>query len=182
MKKSICSASLILFLLSVGSIASAQNKSPWIHLEVKENKADPELVKVNLPLSMLDVVLDIVKDKKLNRGRLKLDSNEISVAEMKQLWNELKKAGNAEFITVEKKNETVRIARQGDLVLIKVISQDGKQSKVDIKVPVSVVDALLEGPGDELDLKAALLAMSDKNAGEILTVDDDQTHVRIWID
>ena len=45
-----------------------------------------------------------------------------------------------------------------------------------------VVDALLAGSGDELDIKGALVAMQKQNAGEILTVNDNETQVRIWID
>ena len=59
---------------------------------------------------------------------------------------------------------------------------ENKKQKVDLKVPVSVVDALLAGSGDELDIKGALVAMQKQNAGEILTVNDNETQVRIWID
>ena len=126
----------------------------------------------------------IAQDKKFSKGfshgRIKLDSTEISIAEIRQLWNELKKSGNAEFVTVEKKNETVRIAREGNFVLVKV--SEKKVPKVDLRVPVSVVDALLSGPTDELDIKAALVAMQHQSVGDILTVNDNKTQVRIWID
>lgn len=180
MKKTLSLLSSVLLLAVLANPAAAQKKDPWFHLEVRENKAEPELVKVNLPVSMLDVALKIVKDKNLNHGRLKLDSHDISVAEMRQLWNELKKAGNAEFVTVEKKNETVKVAREGNFVLVKVF--ENKVPKVDLRVPVPVVDALLSGPGDELDLKAALVAMQQKSVGDILTVNDNKTQVRVWID
>jgi hypothetical protein len=159
---------------------AGQAKDPWFHLEVRENKEEPELVKVNLPVSMLDVALKIAKDRNFHQGKIRLSSKEISVAEMRELWGELKKAGNAELVTVEKKGETVRIAREGNFVLVKVV--EGKIPKVDLRVPVPVVDALLAGSGDELDIKAALLAMRQKNVGDILTVNDDKTQVRMWID
>jgi hypothetical protein len=176
-------SSLLLVLGLLAALASplpAQRKDPWFHLEVRETTEEPELVKVNLPVAMLDVALKIVKDEKLSKGRLKLESKEISIAEMRQIWNELKKAGDAEFLTVEKQNETVRIARQGNYVLIKVLEK--KISKVDLRVPVPVVDALLAGAGDELDLRGALVAMQQKGVGDILTVNDNKTQVRIWID
>ncbi|PYV44698.1 MAG: hypothetical protein DMG06_05365 [Acidobacteria bacterium] len=182
MKTLACLVSAGLLFFDLGSPALAQNKNPWLHLEVQESNADPTLVKVNLPISMVDVALNVVKDENLKRGRLKLDTHDISVAEMKQLWSELKKAGNAEFLTVEKKTESVRIARQGNLLLIKVIESKRQGSKVDIKVPLDVVDALLSGPGEELNIKAALAAMQQKGSGDILTVNDHQTQVRLWID
>jgi hypothetical protein len=167
-------------LVLIASPSPAQKKEPWFHLEVKENKTEPEYVKVNLPLAMVDVALNIAKDKKFSKGRFKFDSNEISVADLKRIWTEVKKSGNAEFVTVEKRDETVRVAKDGNYMLVKVTEH--KNHKVDLRVPVPVVDALLASEGDELDLKAALLAMQKLSVGDILTVNDNNTQVRIWVD
>jgi len=180
MKRLLSHAGLWLVLLNVGGFAQAQSKGPWLHLEVKENKTEPVLVKVNLPVSLVDVALNIIKDEKLHEGRIRLKHSEISVADMKRIWAELKNAGNAEFVTVEKSHETVRISREGNFVLVKVT--EDQENKVDLKIPVSVVDALLEGPGDELNLKAAVAAMQEKQIGDILTVKANNTQVRLWID
>jgi hypothetical protein len=180
MKKAFTLLALGLVTASLSSSLVAQKKDPWFHVEVKENKAEPEYVKVNLPMSMVDVALKVIKDKKFNKGHFKLPTDEVSIADMRKIWSELRKAGNAEFVTVEKKDETVRVAKDGNYVLVKIT--ENKKQKVDLKVPVSVVDALLAGSGDELDIKGALLAMQKQNAGEILTINDNQTQVRVWID
>jgi hypothetical protein len=172
---------IITLLICSLAFAQAQKKGPWMHLEVLENNGDPETVKVNLPVSMIDVALDVVKEKNFMNGKLKFDHSDISVSDMKRLWSELKSAGNAEFVKVEKKDEKVMINREGDLVLIKVINSRNAEN-VDIKVPVDVVDALFSGPGEELNLKSALTAMKGRNVGDIVTVRDAKTHVRIWID
>lgn len=180
MKRLLSYAGLWLVLLNAGGLAMAQSRGPWLHLEVKENKTEPVSVKVNLPVSLLDVALNVIKDEKLRDGRIKLSHSEISVADMKKIWTELKNAGNADFVTVEKRAETVRVSRAGDFVLVKVTEK--QEPKVDLKIPVSVVDALLEGPGDELNLKAAVAAMLQKQVGDILTVHANNTQVRLWID
>ena len=166
-------------LLSLPLLAQ-QKKDPWLHVEVKESKEDPEIVKVNLPFSMVDVALKIAQDKKLNAGKFRLPSTELSVPDLKKLWTEFKKAGNADFVTVEKKTESVKISREDNYLLIKVSEKN--QQKVDLRVPVDVVDALLAAPGDELDIKAALMAMQQKGIGDILSVTDKDTKVRIWVD
>ncbi len=180
MKRLLVHTSLWLLLTNVCGLTLAQSRGPWLHLEVKENKGEPVLVKVNLPVSLIDVALDVVKEERIRHGKFTLEHTEITVADMKEIWNELKKAGNAEFVAVEKRNETVRISREGEFVLVKVTEK--KETKVDLKIPVSVVDALLEGPGDELNLKAAVAAMQLKKVGDILTVNADNTQVRLWID
>jgi len=157
-----------------------QKKDPWLHVEVRESKDEPEIVKVNLPFSMVDVALKIAQDKKLNGGKFRLQSTELSVPDLKKIWTEFKKAGNADFVTVEKKTENVKISREGNYLLIKV--SENKQQKVDLRVPVDVVDALLAAPGDELDIKAALVAMQQKGNSEILSVNDKDTKIRIWVD
>jgi len=170
-------AMTILFSLP---LLAQQKKDPWLHVEVNESKDDPETVKVNLPFSMVDVALKIVQDKKLNGGKFRLNSTELSVPDLKKMWIEFKKAGNADFVTVEKKTENVKISREGNYLLIKV--SENKQQKVDLRVPVDVVDALLAAPGDELDIKAALVAMQQKGNSEILSVNDKDTKIRIWVD
>ena len=180
MKKVLNLLALALLVASLSSPLVAQKKDPWFHVEVKENKTEPKYVKVNLPLSMVDVALNVIQDKKLNKGKFKLPTDDVSIADMRKIWSELKKTGNAEFVTVQQKNETVRVAKDGNYVVVKIT--ENKKQKVDLRVPVSVVDALLAGSGDELDIKGALLAMQKQNAGEILTVNDNDTQVRVWID
>ena len=170
-------AMTILFSLP---LLAQQKKDPWLHVEVNESKDDPETVKVNLPFSMVDVALKIVQDKKLNGGKFRLNSTELSVPDLKKMWIEFKKAGNADFVTVEKKTESVKISREGNYLLIKVSEKN--QQKVDLRAPVDVVDALLAAPGGELDIKAALVAMQQKGIGDILSVTDKDTKVRIWVD
>lgn len=180
MKKALNLLALALLIGSLSSPLVAQKKDPWFHVEVKENKTEPEYVKVNLPMSMVDVALNVMQDKKFNKGHFKLPTDEVSIADMRKIWSELRKAEKAEFVTVEKKNETVRVAKDGNYVTIKVT--ENQKQKVDLKVPVAVVDALLAGSGEELDIKAGLAAMQKQNVGEILTINDNDTHVRVWID
>jgi len=57
-----------------------------------------------------------------------------------------------------------------------------KPEKVDVKLPLPVVDALLSGPDDELNFPAAVKALKERGDGELVAVTDRSTVVRIWID
>src|SRR5206468_11333475 len=78
--KRLLSHALWLLLPNVCGLALAQSIGPWLHREVKENKTEPVLVKVNLPVSLVDVALDVVREESLRHGKFKLEHTEITVA------------------------------------------------------------------------------------------------------
>jgi len=57
-----------------------------------------------------------------------------------------------------------------------------KKSQVEVKVPMKVVDALFSAGKDELDLVAALHALSSQGDTELVSVKDEENTVRVWLD
>lgn len=174
-----------LLALPIGAIP-LQAQTPWIHIEVDENKAgteaDPTHVKVNLPLSVVQIALEAAPEKILDQGRIRMHpiDEDLDVEDLRRIWNELRNSPESEWVNVEKKDETVSVRRQGDQVLIEV--DDRKEgAKVHVQVPVSVVDALFSGEGQDLNLKDAISELKSLR-GDIVRVDDGGTNVRIWID
>jgi hypothetical protein len=101
------------------------------------------------------------------------------------MWQALRSSGDMEFVTIESDDETVRVARSGHYMLAKIEGSrdgDGSRERVDVKVPLKVVDALLDAPEGELNLKGALQILADYDDGDLVTIHDDSTDVRIWID
>ena len=172
-----------LLALPLGSIP-LQAQTPWIHIEVNENEggADASHVKVNLPLSVVQIALEAAPEKIVDQGRIRMHhiDEDLEVEDLRRMWNELRSAPESEWITVEKKDETVSIRRQGDQILVEVDDRkDG--DTVNVQVPMSVVDALFSGEGQELNLKEAISELKSLR-GDIVRVDDGETKVRIWID
>ncbi|MGB2665955.1 MAG: hypothetical protein WAK48_18270, partial [Candidatus Acidiferrum sp.] len=60
--------------------------------------------------------------------------------------------------------------------------ESGKDTKVEVKVPMKVVDALFSAGKDELDVVAALRVLSSNGDTELVSVKDDQETVHVWID
>jgi hypothetical protein len=160
----------------------AQGGSPgaWLHVRVEEPSRSSK-VSVNLPLTVVEAVLAAAPDTVVREGRLHLgrEHHGLSVAEMRKIWAELKNAGDTELVTVEKKDETVKVARQGDLVQVRVQREGREAVKVD--VPLSLVDAALAGEGDAIDVKALVKELG-KRRGDVVQVDEKDSKVRIWID
>jgi len=51
-----------------------------------------------------------------------------------------------------------------------------------VTLPTRAVDALLSAPDDTLDLLAAVRALKTSGASEIVSITDDETNVKVWID
>jgi hypothetical protein len=169
-------------LVLVGAVqASGQTAGPWLHVRVEEPRRQSK-VAVNLPLSVVEVALRAAPDNTVPLGHFNLDHHrhDLKVADLRKMWSELKTTGDAELVNVEDQGERVRIAREGNLVLIRVEKPAGSDA-VRIEVPTEVVDALLSGDGNELNVKAALVEMQ-KRRGDIVRVNDNGHSVRIWID
>ena len=159
-----------------------QAQTPWIHIEVDENEADASHVKVNLPLSVVQIALEAAPEKIVDDGKIRMHhiDEDLNVEDLRRIWNELRSAPDSELVTVEKRDETVSVRRQGAEILIEVDDR-GDGDKVHVRVPVTVVDALFSGEGQELNLKEAISELKSLR-GDIVRVDDGETKVRIWID
>jgi hypothetical protein len=139
-------------------------------------------VHINLPLLVVEAALKATPDAVVSEGRIHLGhgDRELSVPDLRRLWKELKAAGDSDLVTVEDRDEHVSIARRGNLVQIRVDQSNGRH-KVDMDLPIAVVDALLAGPGETVDVRAALAELSRKR-GDIVRVNDGDSTVRVWID
>jgi len=159
-----------------------QAQTPWIHIEVDENEADASHVKVNLPLSVVQIALEAAPEKIVDHGKIRMNhiDEDLDVEDLRRMWNELRSAPDSELVTIQEKEETVSIRRQGDQILVEVDNRkDG--DTVHVQVPLTVVDALFSGEGQELNLKEAISELKSLR-GDIVRVDDGETKVRIWID
>ena len=179
----IAAGSLALGGMVAGTALQAQgNAAPvWLHVRVEEASKGSK-VSVNLPLTVVEAALQaapdaIAADGKFNIGR---DHKGLSVVDMRRIWTELKNAGDTELVTVEDKEETVKVARRGDLVQVRV-TRTGSGEEVSVDVPVSLVDAALAGDGETIDVKALVRELA-KRRGDVVRVNEKDNMVRIWLD
>ena len=137
---------------------------------------------INLPLSAVEPLLSLVPHGAMSDRLLDLTGEEVNVAAMRDLWRAIAGVGEAEFVAVDGEDETVRIARTGDQINVQVeeCDEDGGEV-VDIRVPVAVVDALLSGDGEALNVHAAVEQLG-KLRGDIVRVSGGEHQVRVWID
>jgi hypothetical protein len=171
-------AALVLFPAAV--LAAGQG-GPWIHIHVTEDSGRGTDVAVNLPLSVIEVAMDAIPDHLFEEGRLELRNSDIAIEDLRRIWQELSNTGDAEFVTAVEGDERIRVFREGEHIHINVDDVDTGEQKVRIEVPVTVVDVLLAGEGAELNLRDAIAELSTRR-GELVSVIDGDTQVRVWID
>jgi len=170
--------------VSVSTAALAADR--WVHIKVEDGGVNGEVVRVNVPLSLAEKVLPAINTKELHGGKVKCNDTKIEEVDLRAILDAVRAAPDNEFVTVESKHNHVRVAKSAGNLLVKV--QESKKSEkvkhgtVDVSIPFSVIDALLSGAKDELDVLAAVRALGTIGDTVLVTVNDENSKVRIWVD
>lgn len=170
--------------VSVSTAALAADR--WVHIKVEDGGVNGEVVRVNVPLSLAEKVLPAINTKELHGGKVKCNDTKIEEVDLRAILDAVRTAPDNEFVTVESKHNHVRVAKSAGHLLVKV--QESKESEkvkhgtVDVSIPFSVIDALLSGAKDELDVLAAVRALGTIGDTVLVTVNDENSKVRIWVD
>ena len=172
-------APIAIVALAIALTAPAAASDMWIHVRVEEDGGAK--VSVNLPLSFVESILDSSMVHGLDMDEIVIDDLELSMAELREMWNTLQNSPDMTFVTVKDHDENVQVSKREGYLLVQV-SEDDDDTRVDAKIPANVVDALLSGNGNELNISAALGALADHGEGELVTVNDRNDFVRVWID
>ena len=101
---------------------------------------------------------------------------------------------------MESDRQNVRVAKESGYLLVKVTENPAWREKhvdqqsgsekprhhgpenVEVRIPMDVVDALLSGNRDELDILAAVKALARHPDLAIINVSDAHNTVRVWVD
>ncbi len=162
--------------------AQAADPSLWLHVKVHEQTGERAQITVNLPLTLVETAAALITDEAQAAGRIRFDHADLDVAELRALINSLKSSPDMQFITVESDRENVQIAKDRGYLIARVHEQGERSGKVMARIPMPVVEALVSGSGDQLDVRAAVVALAAHGEGEIVTVDEQDSTVRVWID
>jgi len=158
-------------------------KDRWLHVRVISSDAKGETVRVNTPLELAEKVLPAINKDRLHGGRVKIDNAHMDDVDLRALVEAIRTTKDGEFVTVQSNDCDVRVAKQANHLIIHVLDKENsKKSEVEVKVPMKVIDALFSAGKDELDLVAALHALSAQGDTELVSVKDHENTVRVWLD
>jgi hypothetical protein len=182
-------AGLVLALLTMAPLAAAAADTMWLHVRV-DGKEDDEKVRVNLPLDLVLEILPLIEVDEFNRGIIQIDDHDLDdLIAIRHIQGALAKAEDGEYLEVEDTRDRVTVSKKGDELFVHVEEnfRDGEErhrdhGTVDIRIPLKVVDALFSGEEDELNLLAAVQALKEDGAESMVTINDEDADVLIWID
>jgi hypothetical protein len=183
-------------------LAQTTSKDQWIHVRVESKDDSGETVRVNVPVDMAVKVLPAIQHEPLHNGKVHIQNHHMDDVDLKVILEAVRSSKDGEYVTVQSGKDDVRVAKNAGYLYIHVKEKhperevaeesDGKQKRkagksteetVEVKVPMKVVDALLSAGNDELDIVAALHALSSEAGDtELVAVKDSTSTVRIWID
>jgi ABC-type oligopeptide transport system substrate-binding subunit len=163
--------------------ATSSNRDRWLHVRVTNPGDKEETVRVNLPLELAEKVLPTINKNRLHSGKVHIDDVDCHGVDLHALVDAVRTSKDGEFVTVQSKDSDVRVAKQNGYLFVHVFEKNRpKHSQVEVKVPMKVVDALFSAGKDELDIVAALHALSAQGDTELVSVKDEENTVRVWID
>jgi hypothetical protein len=177
----------VLCLLATGLVTSATSASAapaerYLHVRV-ENLSKSENVNVNLPLSMAETVLPTVNKGPLHDGRVTIPSGNSNGIDIHAIIEAARTAPDGQFVSVKEKEQDVSVSKANGNIVVRVRDTNKSGQTVDATIPMNVVDALVSGAKpDELNVSAAIRALTDASDTLLVTVQDATQHVRIWVD
>jgi hypothetical protein len=185
--------------------SSSGTSDRWLHVRVIDSGHKGDTVRVNVPLEMAEKVLPAINKDRLRNGKIQINGSEMDGVDLKALLEAVRSSKDGEYVTVQSNDNDVRVAKQAGYMIVHVTEKGFKSSKadkekdksekadksdksyersrVDVKVPMKVVEALLSAGKDELDVLAALRALSAHGGDtELVSVKSDDSTVRVWLD
>ncbi|MGA2419392.1 MAG: hypothetical protein ABSG69_04870 [Candidatus Acidiferrum sp.] len=205
-------AAVLLFIPLSGRAQAASGGDRWLHVRVVSADGKGESVCVNVPLELAEKVLPAINKEQLHGGKVTIDKFDGEDVDFRAVLDAVRTSKDGEFVTVNGKDgEDVRVAKQGGFLVVHVtdnsghlqrhhhLNKDGDEKKsddtaaskasatpsvshVEVRIPLSVVDALLSAGKDQLDLVAGLKALSAQGDTELVSVKDEENSVRVWVD
>ena len=171
----------ILFVAT--AMFAATTAQRYLHVRVHGIKNN-EMVSVNVPLSLAEMVIPAINHGKLHDGKIEIHGFNTDKVNLKQIMEAMKSAPEGEFVTVQETDNNVRVAKEHGQLVVHVADKNGKgKENVDVTIPWAVAQALASGTSNnELNLEAAIKAL--ENAGDVtlVAVNGDDETVRVWID
>ncbi len=155
----------------------------WLHVRVISTDSKGETVRVNVPVELAEKVLPAIDHDRLHNGKVRIGCMDCDSVDIRTLFDAVRTTKDGEFVTVQSKDADISVAKKDGQFLVHVHDKNKpKNSQVEVKVPMKVVQALLSAGKDELDIVAGLHALAAEGDVDLVSVKDDDSTIHVWMD
>ena len=180
MKRRVFTLVAIAALLAAPVVYGAE-ETRWVNVHVTENSSNTN-VEVHLPLNLVLTVLRNVDVENFHDGHVDLELDDDMDINFPEIMQAIKDAPDGKFVTVTSDEADVNVHKEGGTIHIDVNQKEDEMAKVQVTVPVELMDALSFGEENTLDVAALLESFDNLPNGELVKVTSNEANVRVWIE
>jgi hypothetical protein len=168
---------------SASQSSTSAHGDRWLHVRVISTNSKGETVRVNVPLELAEKVLPAIDHDRLHNGKVRIGCMDCDGVDIRTIFEAVRSSKDGEFVTVQSNDADISVMKREGMLFVHVHDKNKpKHSQVEVKVPMKVVEALLSGSKDELDIVAGLHALAGQGDVELVSVKDDENTIRVWLD
>jgi hypothetical protein len=186
--------------LLAGSTFKAQAQSTsnrWLHVRVDNPDDKGEMVRVNVPIALAEILVSSVDHDQLHHGHVNIGHHaDLNGVDLRAMLDAVRTAPDGEFVSVKNREQDIHVSKQNGYLLVRVSDSNHKGRKegnregsgdtqeVQVRVPISVVEALVASSkgSDDLDVAAALRALAVHGDTDLVNIKDGRQTVHVWLD
>jgi hypothetical protein len=169
-----------LLALVVAPAAFAQDSTRWINVHVTENSSGTN-VEVHLPMNLVLTVLRNVDVENFHGGKVDLELDDVDV-DWREIMKAVKEAPDGKFVTVTSDEADVNVRKEGGTLYVNVDQKEDEMAKVEVTMPMEMMDALTLAEDKTIDVAALLQSFEKLPNGTLVKVTSDDANVRVWIE
>lgn len=156
----------------------------WIHVRVESARGVSGNVSFNVPIEMASAVLPSIQAGEHHQGKFNLQAS-VNGMDLRAMLDAVRNSPDNVFMTVERRDTKVSVAKSGGDLLIRFSEKPSVEhhlgKTIAIKVPMSVVRAMLVNNSDEVDIGGGIRALTREGDMDV-TVSGEKETVRVWTD
>jgi hypothetical protein len=180
MKNKVVTLVAVVALLAAPA-AVAGDETRWVNVQVTENSSNTN-VEVHLPLNLVLTVLRNVDVENFHGGHVDLELDDDMDINFPEIMAAVKDAPDGKFVTVTSDEADVNVHKEKGTLFVTVNQKEDEMAKVQVTLPMEMMDALTFGKENTLDVAALLQSFDKLPDGELVKVTSNEANVRVWIE
>ena len=164
--------------LAAAAPARAEEPTVWLHVEVVGTGHDVPNVKVTLPISLVEVVLESVDTHHGFLTHVGKDG-EINLA---KIWKQVRNLELDEFVTIDSEEGKVKVFKDSRYFRVTVQEPEYEQPNMQVKIPLALMDYLFDEQREGFKFSEMLASLRGSLPLTIIEATHEEGQVKVWLD